>query len=411
MIIDIPLEQITEGHLQSLVTDRVAEDRQLEYKLTLPTKERAEVKEFLKDVSALANTIGGDIIYGMKEGKDSSGNTVAVSLNGIAGVDINEVVLRLEDIIRNGIKLRLIGVKIRPIVLVNGNSVFIVRVPRSWNAPHVVDYEKHWRFYYRGSAGSYPMDITELRTAMISANTLQQRLEEFRFAQLAKIADDPALERGAKIVIHLQPLDSLREDFEVDLNKVLRDEEILSLLGADEEQIRVRRNFDGLLICNRQHPETGYSQVFRSGAIEKVEIINQDAKGPDYIPSFSFGCQVIQGIARGFAILQIIETKSPVMLHLSLLGVKNHKIWARYYQPLPRDLDSYNEVSERNPIDREDLLLRGLLVEAIPATKDLFQAAAPIVRPALDTIWNAAGFGKSFHYDRDGNWANDLIKK
>jgi hypothetical protein len=50
MLFDIPLDQITEAHLQSLMTDRVAEDRQLEYKLTLPTKQRSDVKEFLKDI-------------------------------------------------------------------------------------------------------------------------------------------------------------------------------------------------------------------------------------------------------------------------------------------------------------------------------------------------------------------------
>lgn len=50
MLFDIPLDQVTEAHLQSLVTDSVTEDRQLEYKLTLPTKQRSDVIEFLKDI-------------------------------------------------------------------------------------------------------------------------------------------------------------------------------------------------------------------------------------------------------------------------------------------------------------------------------------------------------------------------
>ncbi|HYV06008.1 MAG TPA: ATP-binding protein, partial [Blastocatellia bacterium] len=337
MLFDIPLDQVTEAHLQSLVTDSVAEDRQLEYKLTLPTKERVDRIEFLKDVSALGNTIGGDIIYGLKEGKDTSGNTVAVSVDGIVGADSDEVIRGLEDIMRNGINPRLIGVRIRPVALSAGSAVFIVRVPASWNAPHVIDYQKHWRFYHRGSAASYPMDVTELRNAMTSSNTLRQRLEEFRFRRLAQIADDPTLARTAKIVLHFQPLDSLRDGFEVDLSKGKLSSSNLILMNHDE-QPETRPNFDGLLISVRKKTRTeetiwlGYIQIFRSGAIEEVDANSFSFKHEAWpeanlLRSSFLEGSIIRGVEKRLALLKDLDIQSPVQVHLSLLGMKGYLLW------------------------------------------------------------------------------------
>jgi predicted HTH transcriptional regulator len=216
MLFNIPLNLINEGHLQNLV-NAVPEGRQIEYKQQLPGNSYEDVVEFLKDVSAMANSIGGDILYGVREGRDESGNTLAVAVDGVAGVDADAAILRLENFIRNSIKLRLIGLQIRPISLTKGNQVFIIRVPRSWNAPHVVEYQRHWRFYYRNSAGTHPMDVTELRHAITFQDTLRRRLEEFRIERLAKIAGDETLLPTGKIVLHFQPLDSLDENFEVDI--------------------------------------------------------------------------------------------------------------------------------------------------------------------------------------------------
>jgi hypothetical protein len=65
-----------------------------------------------------ANSIGGDILYGVREGRDESGNTLAVAVDGVAGVDADAAILRLENFIRNSIKLRLIGLQIGPSSLI-----------------------------------------------------------------------------------------------------------------------------------------------------------------------------------------------------------------------------------------------------------------------------------------------------
>ena len=62
-----PIDGITESDLQVLVTEGTREGTQLEFKLTLPGGTDDEKREFLKDVSAMANSQGGDIIYGIGE--------------------------------------------------------------------------------------------------------------------------------------------------------------------------------------------------------------------------------------------------------------------------------------------------------------------------------------------------------
>jgi predicted HTH transcriptional regulator len=134
MLFDIPIDSIDEARLLSL-TNTTPEGRQLEFKQQLPTNTYDSAVEFLKDVTAMANTIGGDIIYGVTEGKGADGNTVAIAVAGVAGEDADKVKQRFENMIRENVKPRLIGHRIEVRKLTNGNQVFIVRVPRSWNAP------------------------------------------------------------------------------------------------------------------------------------------------------------------------------------------------------------------------------------------------------------------------------------
>jgi len=209
-VIQKPIDQITEAVLQNLVDNGVAEGCQLEYKLALPGKNDEEIKEFLKDVSAMANSSGGDIIYGIREGPDADGNTVAISVEGVSGEDADQVKLRLDNVLRDCIKPRVIGASFQAVKLASSATVFIVRVPNSWNAPHVVDRKGHWRFYFRDSAGAHQMDVTELRHSFALSDTLPQRLADFRTDRLLKIAADPSLAAGPRIVLHIQPFNSVQ---------------------------------------------------------------------------------------------------------------------------------------------------------------------------------------------------------
>ncbi len=83
-----PVDQITEDDLRRLIGS--SESRQLEFKQSIGRSDE-DAKEFLKDVSAMANATGGDVIYGVIEGSDENGNTVATEIQGIAGENSDDV--------------------------------------------------------------------------------------------------------------------------------------------------------------------------------------------------------------------------------------------------------------------------------------------------------------------------------
>lgn len=384
MLFDIPLHFIEESHLQSLVNS-VPEGRQIEYKLQLPGNSDQDIVEFLKDVSAMANTLGGDILYGVREGKDAGGNTLAVAVEGISGEDADKVKQRLETFIRNSIKLRLIGHRIEPIRLANGNQVFIVRVPRSWNAPHVVEYGKHWRFYYRNSAGSHPMDVTELRHAYSLADTLSQRLEEFRLERLAKIASDEAI-KGAKVVLHIQPFSSVDPAATIDFARTRSFGRYL-FIPEYYSSINQRVNFDGHLEYVEWGGRHNYVQIFRTG---KIEAVTPDLVKDGVILIKWFEERLIKTTQTYLTLLKDLGVAAPLMLNLTLLGVNGHKLKSSEYVVSVR--------AERAAIDRDDLLIPGQLIQSLEEKPER------ILHTSFNAVWNAAGFDESLNYDENENW-------
>ena len=97
-------DAIDEAALRSLVDNQVAERRDLEYKRDLPGRADEDVKEFLADVTSLANAQGGDLIFGMEEAEG-----VATNLEGVGIADPDAEILRLESSLRDNVAPRLIG--------------------------------------------------------------------------------------------------------------------------------------------------------------------------------------------------------------------------------------------------------------------------------------------------------------
>jgi predicted HTH transcriptional regulator len=78
MFFNFPLDEIDATVLERLKADSVREDRQLEYKEMLPGGSDEEKREFLSDVTGLANAAGGDLIYGVRERRDEGAPTSTI---------------------------------------------------------------------------------------------------------------------------------------------------------------------------------------------------------------------------------------------------------------------------------------------------------------------------------------------
>jgi predicted HTH transcriptional regulator len=73
------LADISAADIQELIDNAVCETTTLEFKQELPGGGDDAKREFLADVSALANTSGGDLLYGVEED-----NGCASAISGIS---------------------------------------------------------------------------------------------------------------------------------------------------------------------------------------------------------------------------------------------------------------------------------------------------------------------------------------
>ena len=142
--------------IQSLIDNSIEESVYLDFKAADALQNTdGKKKEVGKDISALANSDGGIILYGLSEQ-----NHVAHSLSFIDGNTFTKE--WLEQVINTNIYRRISGIEIFPIRN-NDNvaeSIYVVRVPASKNAPHMM---KDNRFYRRFNFASVPMEEYEVR--------------------------------------------------------------------------------------------------------------------------------------------------------------------------------------------------------------------------------------------------------
>ncbi len=163
------LTEIAEADLLALITDGVAEGRTIDYKRLLPGNADMEKKEFLADASSFANTVGGDLVFGMDEAAG-----LPTQITGVQTADFDAEIRRLDSILAAGLSPR-IRSSTQIVTLAAGGRVIVIRVQRSWNGPHRVVFQGHDKFYGRNSAGKYPLDVNELRAAFTLSNTATER--------------------------------------------------------------------------------------------------------------------------------------------------------------------------------------------------------------------------------------------
>lgn len=388
-------EAINKTDIEALILNEVAESRTLEYKEKLPGNSDDEKKEFLSDVSAFANASGGDILYGISEQRNSDGKSTGLpeEAKGLSDINSDAEIRRLDNILRDGIEPRMPGVQIKAVDGFADGAAIVVRVPKSWNSPHMVTFKNLSRFFARNSAGKYQLDVAEIRSTFIASESLAERIRDFRSDRIAKIIADETpvmLEPHPKIVLHVLPIESFSSNITIDLNSVDR---ASSLQPMYSHGFNRRYNFDGLLTYSPSQESIAYSyaQIFRNGSIEAVEAYLLGILGEKkLIPSLGYEEEVIKALQSYLALQRQLELRPPILVMLSLLGVKGCMM----------GVDSLRN-RQRVPIDRDVLLIPEAFVE------DLTAQASDILRPAFDAVWQSAGWERSFNYDENGNWSSN----
>jgi len=384
------IEEITEEDLQALRDNKVSEGKTIEYKQSLPSRSDSGKKEFLADVSSFANASGGDLIYGIIEDRRTG---IPKSLEGLTIENTAEEILRLENMIRDGIEPRIPSVNIPPpIPLKNSKVALIIRVHKSYSSPHRVKYGGHDKFYSRCSNGKYPLDVAELRTAFNLSETITERIRNFRLDRISKIyANETPVPfyENAKIVLHLIPIIAFNLAQSYDIEKINSQSDKTHPIGCNV--CNSRYNLDGILTYYgaRNDKSDSYVQFFRNGIIEAVNgIILRPRNHELRIKRKLHEKALIESLDDYITVLKSLEVEPPIFIFLTLLGVKG------YFMDAYSDLD----IDEIHTIDRDDLQLPEVIVEKYD------DEAAQVLRPCFYAIWNACGFKKSFNYNDNDEW-------
>jgi hypothetical protein len=380
------LEEITIIDLNALISEGRAEDRTIEYKLTLPSSAESEkVPRLLKPVCSFANTDGGDLIFGVREKRG-----VPEALEGVVVDNIDKKKLSIEHMMQNGIETQIRGVHIRDIELDNGDYILVVRVPKSWIAPHRV--KGNAKFYARNSAGTYELDIPQIRQAFLLSDILSKRLGEFRADRIANIVGDGApvrLQEGLRIILHLVPIAAFAsfqqlavQDY-CDLYKSL-------FPAAGGNFAGYHLNFDGLVVYSgkEQNVSLAYTQLFRSGILEFV-CVYEAKRGERYIMSDRYEDELLKNYNAGISVLRKMGIDPPLIVFLTLANAKGYSLRLGNRESLFQD--------DPVPFDRDVMLIPDIQVESFD------QRDIDVLRPMFDIVWNAGGYERSLNFDENNN--------
>jgi hypothetical protein len=379
-----PLNEITEADLAALITNGVAEGRTIDYKRGMPGNSDADRKEFLADASSFANTVGGDLVFGM----DEDGG-LPTQIVGVASADLDQEIRRLDSILAAGLSPR-IRYANRTITTTAGERLVILRIERSWNGPHRVVFQQNDKFYGRNSAGKYPLDVNELRAAFTLSSTATERIRGFRTDRIIALSSNqtpvPFMD-SPKVVLHCIPLEAFSGTGQYNILPFYDNPASISPMGTTVWDRRL--NLDGVVTFGTIQPCPSYTQLYRNGTIEAVQgrILAQQYQDRMVIPSVSYEHHILHYLPRCFNVLQTIGSNAPVIVALTLLKTKGLYMGldARWGQP------GY-------AIDSDNLVLPEVVVESFTTS------ANEILRPLFDLIWNACGVRSSANFDANGNW-------
>ncbi len=389
-VLNKQLEDITEADLQHLIDEERIEKKVLDYKSELHGNNDSDKKEFLADISSFANAIGGDLIYGVIEDRKTG---KPEKLEGIEITNVDQEILRLDQIIRDGIEPNIpsSSINIQEIPLNNSKYVLIIRINKSWMSPHRISFKAWDRFYTRSTNGKYRFDVQELRSAFLLSETIGEKIKQFREKRISDIYTNnlpiPFYE-SPKIALHLIPMSAFNPRHNYDLKQL----SLYDIQPMYSSSFNKRYNIDGLLTHSSfsgKKRAFSYVQLYRNGIIEAVNsYLLWSGIDNKIIPITAVERELIEVVPRYIEVYKKFNIETPVFLFLTLIDVKDYII--------PKD--SKWRIREIFPIDRDIVQIPEIIIE------DYNFNPPQLLKPIFDSIWNACGFERSFNYTKEGVW-------
>jgi len=385
-----PFEDIQESDLLTLVENGIVENRWLEYKSEISEFNGKNVS-FLTELSAFANSSGGDLIVGIAESEGK-----AIALPGLAG-DANAMLLKYEQWIASQIQPRIPDLRAKIVQLSDGQNAIIFRVGKSFVGPHRV--QGNWQFYKRGSQGKQPMEMEEIRRSFLEPEGRLDIARRFHNDRISAFINGQGLfsgfafRHGATIFGHMVPL-----SFFPGLQPILIrdiDTEFKKLNPPSASSYSWGTNVDGRFNYAFGGDKKLFSinAIHRNASAEFVRIF--EAKDSDDPVLYSPTCErtivsQLKGFLRFFR--EVLKISPPFIVMISIVRGKGFRLHG--------DLN----VSDSQRLDRDVAYLSETIIEDYAAN------LTETLRNTFDSLSNAFGLVSSPWYSPDGEWRGGTIE-
>jgi len=305
-------KNFTEINLEDIIAlkvNEIEEGKSLDFKAELKLKEKSSRREFAADITSFANTVGGDLIIGVSEEKG-----IVTEINGIEIEDKDKFKQSIDNFLRDFVEPQLVGVEISLYPLAGQKEVIHIRIPQSYNGPHIVNGE---RFYGRNNSGKYALDYTEIKQRFLLSSQVQDKIKQYHINRIMKAkANEGYFEtgNGPAILLNVVPLQAFIENnFVISLSPERFD---LSPLVGNGYNNTV--HFEGI---GGENGAT-YQHLNRQGIIEFLDKKSLSSWSKGSIPATAVTNALLKSVERAFKNLSELNLPGPYLLLTAFLDVK-----------------------------------------------------------------------------------------
>lgn len=385
MIFDKQFQDIDWDDIELLIATEQSENENLDYKRDITGSKDADKKEFLADLCSFANGEGGYIIFGIEEKIEEGRNSGRPSnvknvLN--SGVEIN----RLEQIAVSGIAPRLPDLKIRVVSSPDKNdNIIIVKVSKSWIAPHMVSVEQVNKFWIRKQNSKFPMDYGEIKSSFILGSNVEESIRKFcsdREMFMNQQSTVRPIKNERSLMIHVVPLSTFGRKRGA-ISELKNDNSLLMPMSDDSVSTKI--NIDGFArYCVAQAVES-YAQVFWDYSHEFVDsFILTSFECPNEVFIGRIGKAVCKATRIAFENLERLGATGPKAVILRINGIKNVKL-----------VNSNSQFEIAREFDRSRIVISDVL--------ELNNNYLRVTGQLMESVAYAAGYETARHVE-NGEW-------
>jgi len=382
-ILGIKADKLVETDIKRLVNNQIQENKSLDYKRDLNFSKDKDKKEFLFDISAMYNTDGGCLVFGIEEEKDSKNqNTGKPSI--ITGIEIensDKLTQQIEDIVKTCTEPSISHLLIKELI-VDDKNVLIIGIPKGLGLPAMVTYNQTNKFFKRRNSGKFAVDVYELNNMFMQNQVLKEKATKFRKDRIKSVLNQeslPNLKVDNSFFIHIIPFGFL--DYNIlDFSKT-EENNILNMRPLYSSGWDKMYNIDGYATFSNSGDRqtiTSYNQIFRNGIYEVYtsELFYENRNQKLAFDGQSMIEETIRGITDALTVLNHLQVEPPFLISFSF-----HNVLGRV---MDNDRSYYNREFKQN-----EIIFPLILIPSYES--DIYS----LLKPNFDILWQSFGFAKS----------------